>query len=200
MKGTGAVIYQCCDWLMRLAVLNILWLTFSMAGLLVFGVFPASAAASALLKEWVAGERPASFSYFRSIYRQSFFSSNTVFTGGSLVFILLGLNLYTSLQFQGILFYLFVSGTIFLMSGLFLLLMLTLLPLGSGEKTMPSLRHAFHLLMCYPGRLVSLSAGIVLLLVCIRYVPGILPLYSVNLILFLVVALFTNQLRLDAVS
>lgn len=190
MKGTGNLIYLVCDWLMRLAILNLLWITFTLMGGVVFGIFPASASCVALLKEWMAERRPHPVSFSWKIYKRSFLSANVVFLCTFALLILLALNLYTSLQFTGVWFYLFFSGTVFLGGGVLMTALLTFHPLSHGMKAKEALKNAVHLLLLYPGRLLSFIAGFALLLLCIRFIPGILPLYSVNIILLLSVLLF----------
>ncbi|ELK44373.1 DUF624 domain-containing protein [Halobacillus sp. BAB-2008] len=190
MKGTGNLIYLVCDWLMRLAILNVLWITFTLMGGVVFGIFPASSASVALLKEWMADRRPRVVTFYWKNYKRSFLSANAVFLCTFLFMLLLGLNIYTSLQFTGIWFYLFFSGTIFLGGGVLMTAILTFNPLSHGMKAVEALKNALHLLLLYPGRLISFIAGFVLLLLCFRFIPGILPLYSVNIILLLTVLLF----------
>ncbi|MCA1010681.1 YesL family protein [Halobacillus halophilus] len=190
MKGTGNLIYLVSDWLMRLAILNVLWIAFTLMGGGVFGIFPASAACVALLREWMADRRPPPVAFYWNIYKRSFLSANVVFLSTCVVLILLGLNIYTSLQFTGIWFYLFFSGTMFLGGGVLMTAILTFNPLSHGMKAKEALKNALHLLLLYPGRLLSFMAGFILLLLCIRFIPGILPLYSVNIILLLTVLLF----------
>ncbi|ARI78975.1 YesL family protein [Halobacillus mangrovi] len=190
MKGTGNVIYLVCDWLMRLAILNVLWIAFTLMGGGVFGIFPASAACVALLKEWIADRRPAPVAFYWKVYKRTFLQANVVFLSTFVLLILLGFNIYTSLQFTGAWFYLFFSGTVFLGGGVLMTATLSFIPLSHGKKAKEALKYALHLLLLYPGRLLTFFAGFALLLVCIRFIPGILPLYSVNIILMLTVLLF----------
>lgn len=190
MKGTGNVIYNVCDWMMRLAIINLLWIGFSLLGVVVFGVYPASVATVSLLKEWIAGRRPSPISYFWSHYKQSFLSANLAFFAGIVLMAILALNIYISLHFDGVWFYLFFSSSIFLLVGVGFVLLLALLPLSSGENFKPAIKYAALLLLMNPVRVLALILGLVLLGICIRTVPGILPLYSINVLLLMAVYLF----------
>lgn len=44
-----------CTWVMRLAYVNVLWILFSLAGLVVFGLMPATAAMFSVAREWAKG-------------------------------------------------------------------------------------------------------------------------------------------------
>ncbi|MCY8025234.1 YesL family protein [Bacillus sonorensis] len=48
--------YRFCDWVMRLALLNLLWIGFSAAGLVIFGLAPATCAMFAVTRQWAMGK------------------------------------------------------------------------------------------------------------------------------------------------
>lgn len=65
------------SWMTKLAYAHFLWMIFSAAGLIVFGVFPATAALMIVCKKWLDGESSVPvFHLFWSSYRSFFFSSN----------------------------------------------------------------------------------------------------------------------------
>ena len=65
------------QWIVRLVVLNILWILFSMIGLFVAGVFPASAAVFAIARKWVMGEQEIKiWPTFKQIFRREFATAN----------------------------------------------------------------------------------------------------------------------------
>lgn len=195
MSGTGNVIYIICDWLMRLAIANLLWITFSLLGVGVFGVFPASVATLALLREWLSNRRPSPLTFVWNTFRKTFISSNIVFWIGSSLLVILLLNSYISLHFQGVWFYLFISSSFFLMLGVIVIMLFSLLSLSDGGRAILSIKRAGKLLLLYPGRLVILLGGMILIGLCIRFIPGLIPLYSVNLVLLMVTYLFEVQLE-----
>lgn len=67
------------QWIVRLAVLNLLWFLFSFLGLLAGGVFPATAAALGVSRKWIMGESELKiWKTFKQLYRKEFVSSNIV--------------------------------------------------------------------------------------------------------------------------
>lgn len=67
------------SWTAKLAYAHFLWMLFSAAGLVVFGVFPATAALMKVCKKWLDGEDDVPvFHLFWASYRSSFFSSNQI--------------------------------------------------------------------------------------------------------------------------
>lgn len=91
MEPRGAItggLYRACEWIMRLAYLNLLWILFSVAGLFILGLFPSTAAMCAVIRKWLRGEGDTSvFQNFSSAYRCYFLKANV------LGYILLGLGI-----------------------------------------------------------------------------------------------------------
>ncbi|MBM7553144.1 YesL family protein [Thalassobacillus pellis] len=66
-------------WIMRLAVVNGLWFLFSLRGLLIGGIFPATAAVLGLARKWLMGQEEVKlWKTFKQIYRQEFVIANTI--------------------------------------------------------------------------------------------------------------------------
>ena len=78
--GEGVMYY--CEILMRLAVINLMWIGFTVAGLGLFGWAPASAAAYSVMKKsflgaGLTGTRTASlFKEFKASYKKEFVHAN----------------------------------------------------------------------------------------------------------------------------
>ncbi|HET7616371.1 MAG TPA: DUF624 domain-containing protein, partial [Bacillales bacterium] len=87
------------EWLTRLAYINILWLLFTLAGLVVFGFGPATNAMFALMRKWLLypEEDVPVWKTFYRIYRSEFVRSNVL---TSIVF-LLGVILYFDQAYFG---------------------------------------------------------------------------------------------------
>lgn len=77
MHGFVAGYYTFCVWLMRLAYLNFLWMLFSVLGLFIFGLMPATTAMFAVVRKWIMGEEDIPiFPTFWGTYRKDFFKTN----------------------------------------------------------------------------------------------------------------------------
>ncbi|WP_066051089.1 YesL family protein [Robertmurraya korlensis] len=77
MDGVMRGFYSISEWVMRLAYVNVLWIFFSMIGLLLFGFFPSTIAMFAVVRKWVRKEIDAPiFKIFWSTYRSEFLKSN----------------------------------------------------------------------------------------------------------------------------
>ncbi|MFC4025047.1 YesL family protein [Oceanobacillus longus] len=66
-------------WAMRLAYLNLLWIAFTLIGLILFGIMPATAAMFSVVRKWVLEEQdiPVVKTFWRS-YKKEFMQANAV--------------------------------------------------------------------------------------------------------------------------
>ncbi|MGN8646043.1 YesL family protein [Gracilibacillus sp. HCP3S3_G5_1] len=73
------MLYKTMVWLTRLAYLNLLWLFFSIVGLLLFGFFPSVVAAMAIERKWIRGNRDFPlFRQFWSEFKNNFMQANVI--------------------------------------------------------------------------------------------------------------------------
>lgn len=76
-KTTAGGFYTLCSWITKIAYINLLWIVFSIAGLLLFGIMPATIAICTVVRKWFLKEAEfAIFPVFVSTYKQEFFSAN----------------------------------------------------------------------------------------------------------------------------
>jgi uncharacterized membrane protein YesL len=70
-------VYRFCEWVTRLAYLNLLWITFSLAGLLVFGIMPATTAMFTVTRKWIMEDSDIPiFKTFFEAYKKEFKQAN----------------------------------------------------------------------------------------------------------------------------
>lgn len=66
-------------WTTKLALLNILWIAFTLIGLGVLGVFPATAAALGVVRKWLMGDKDIHiWSTFKKVYKEEFKYANMI--------------------------------------------------------------------------------------------------------------------------
>ncbi|MFA9557696.1 YesL family protein [Evansella sp. AB-rgal1] len=71
--------YTIADWIMRLALLNILWLCFTIIGIIVFGFMPATVAMFTVIRKLLKKEATVPLiKTFVSTYKKQFFPSNFI--------------------------------------------------------------------------------------------------------------------------
>ncbi|MDF2790223.1 MAG: hypothetical protein K0S80_3321, partial [Neobacillus sp.] len=115
------VIYTICDWIARLAYINLLWILFTLSGFIVFGFFPATIAMLATLRQFIRGNHPTVFQTFWHYYKKEFVNSNKL----GLVIVAIGFILFVNIRFlqstsNDMSSFLFYSSII--MSGIYLLI------------------------------------------------------------------------------
>lgn len=107
-------VYTACDRLVKLTYLNFLWVIFTLAGGVVAGIFPATAALFHMLRRLVRGETLNDvLQHYALFYKQEFIRSNKYglfFWAGA---VLLTVNLLLLTQFSGLLLIGIMSGMIF---------------------------------------------------------------------------------------
>ncbi|MFC4801942.1 YesL family protein [Neobacillus sp. GCM10023253] len=88
-------IYVVCNWIARLAYLNLLWILFTLSGFVIFGFFPATIAMLATLRQYLLKNHPPVFQTFWQYYKKEFHNSNKL----GLIFVAFGSILYVNITF-----------------------------------------------------------------------------------------------------
>jgi|SRR5690625_2687307 len=94
MDGFVGGYYRFAIWITNLAYLNILWILFTILGLGLFGLFPATVAMFAIIRKWQTKKDVPIFSTFWEYYRKEFIRSN--FLG--IIFLIIGYVLFIEFQ------------------------------------------------------------------------------------------------------
>lgn len=180
MKGMFGVFYKIADWVMRLAYVNILWIAFTLLGLIVFGFFPATAGMFSVVRKWLNKEEDVPvFKTFWDTYRSEFIKVNLF----GLMFFIIGLVLYYNLRIvqieTGIIYTLlfFSSGIILLFTiGAFLFFF----PIYVHFDLSPVqyIKHSILIPPSKPIEFLFMVAGVILVYMIMEKVPGLLPFYS----------------------
>lgn len=97
MKGFTNSIYKTSDWIMKLAYVNILWIIFSLIGLVILGLFPATIAMFTVVRKWVYSDQESfsAFKLFWNTYKKEFLKSNVI----GLIIMIISYLFYLEIQF-----------------------------------------------------------------------------------------------------
>jgi uncharacterized membrane protein YesL len=152
-----------CQWITRLAYINLLWLLFMILGLFILGAAPATVAMFTLIRKWIMGESDLPvFTTYWETYKKEFWKAN------SLGFILAGISIILYLDWrlisslQGSL-YPILMGCLIGVVFLFLVITLFIFPVyvQYEYKTLQYIKTAFLLGISYPlYTMVMISAAI----------------------------------------
>lgn len=77
--GLSGGLYRIGNWIIRLFILNLLWIFFSLFGLLIFGLFPATIAMYTVVRKWIRENKdmPMLRTFWDS-YRTNFLKANAI--------------------------------------------------------------------------------------------------------------------------
>ncbi|MFD1607479.1 YesL family protein [Oceanobacillus luteolus] len=177
-------VYEYSSWIMKMIYLNLLWIIFSLAGLVVFGFFPATQAMFAVTRRWILGEKEIPvFKTFWQAYKAGFVQVNII----GYVLTILGVILYIDLKFfqqsEHLLFSVLAFFIIFAMF-IFFAMILYIFPMYVHYKfkTLEYLRKAFVIVLGKPLNTIMMIVGSYLLYVFISMMPVLLLFASGSLV------------------
>lgn len=176
--------YLVMEWITRLAYLNIVWIAFTVMGLVVFGIGPATVSAFAVSRKWIKGETDFQLlPLFWNTYKEEFLKANLLVWP----LLLAGAILYIDYQylffFEGVVFFLllfvFVQMTI-----AYILVMLYVFPLyvTYRRKTFQYYKAALSLGFSSPFTSLTMFISLLGMGVLLERYPGLLPFFSVSTI------------------
>ncbi|RBW70789.1 YesL family protein [Bacillus taeanensis] len=160
-SGLTGFLYRISEWSMRLAYVNLLWISFTLVGLVLFGLFPATAAMFAVIRKWVMGERDVPvFKTFYQAYKAEFLKINLF----GYILAIIGYVLFIDYQFFDsmensslhLLSYLFLTLLIFY--GLFLLYVFPVF-VHYDIKTFQLIKNVFLVAISNPFSTVMMIVG-----------------------------------------
>jgi uncharacterized membrane protein YesL len=187
MNGAIGGFYRLCDWIMKLAYINILWISFSLLGLIVFGLFPATAAMFVIVRKILMDkdEIPILKTFWES-YKSEFLKSNIL----GLILIITGYILYidilflrNSTGFINLLYY----PTLVLALG-FVLTLLYVFPtfVHFDQRILQVIKNAFVIMLMNPLSTVLMVIGSFAVYLLMTTIPGLIPLFSGSILSFVI--------------
>lgn len=186
LVGVTGRFFKTCEFISKMAYVNLLWILFTVLGLGIFGFMPSTIALFTVTRKWIMGERDIPvFKTFWTTYRKEFFKS-TIF--GALLFII-GYIIYVDLTLlpTGGLFT-FLRAGIFICGILYTILLLYIFPIYvhyDWKKTL-YLRYALLIGIAHPHYTALITIGIVALYYICVTIPGLIPFFSVSLFSYVV--------------
>lgn len=188
-SGLTSGVYRICNWIMRLAIVNLLWMGFTLVGLVIFGFAPATTALFAIIRKWVMGHDDVPiFKTFWSNYRSEFVRANIL----GLIFLIVGYILYVdfrfSLDFEGalqpvLLVGIMLVGIVYLLTLMYLFPVLVHFELRSLKQY---IKNAFLIGVSQLPSTLLMIGGAFLTYLIIRFLPGTLLFFSASVLSFCV--------------
>lgn len=193
-KGFIGFIYTLMEWITRIAYINILWVFFSLLGLLIFGIAPATLAMFTVTKKFIIDKIPdvRIFSTFWTEFKSNFLRANGLVWPLLLVAYILYIDFQYLPKFPGILYYImlfvFVNVTI-----IFIIVSLYIFPvyINFRRDIWESYKFSFVIGISYPFTTISMLVAIFVLGLFLERIPGLIPFFSISLVSF-TINFFTN--------
>jgi uncharacterized membrane protein YesL len=174
-------VYTFCDWVARLAYINLLWILFTLSGFVIFGFFPATIALLATLRQFIRKNHPPVFQTFWQYYKKEFFNSNKL----GLMIVAIGFILYLNITFlqstsTNMSSFLFYSSVI--MSGIyFLIICYTLASYVEVEQPLGThLKNALLITISNPLPSLFIIFGFAAVYFAVTYLSGLGFFFSVS--------------------
>lgn len=190
MDGQGAMggFYRVAERIMLFAYLNILWILFTLLGLIVLGIMPSTIAMLTVYRKWLMGERDTPiFRLYAKTYKNEFFKGN----GLGLFLVIIGYILYVDFVYlgtvEGILNHIF-TAVLFIAGILYLLLLAYLIPVyvHYDLKFFQYIKQSLMIGVISPLMTILMLLSLIALYFVFRMIPGLIPLFSFSVIGFII--------------
>jgi len=173
-------LYTICEWIMKLAYINLLWIMFTVSGLILLGFMPATTALFTVVRKWFMKETEVPiWKTFFSVYKSEFIKSNSF----GLVFLIAGIMLYVDyyliLNLEGII-RIVATSILLLISCLYLITVLFFFPVYVHYELKFSdyFKYSFFLGVLNIHILMLAILGLAADMFLLFYIPGLLPFFS----------------------
>jgi uncharacterized membrane protein YesL len=181
--GTMGGIYRVTEWITKFAYLGILWMFFSLLGLILFGLFPATISTFVITRKWVQGytDIPITKTFWQT-YKKEFKKGNII----GFIYYIIGYLLYLDFQLIANISNSALQITSFSLVLISLVLLLTLLYLFPVyvhyEYTIIHVfKNAFLISVLRPLNTLMMIAGAFAVYGVIRLIPGLIPFFAISL-------------------
>lgn len=181
--------YLLLEWIMWLAYINLLWIGSVLAGLIVFGIFPATVAMFTVIRHLLLKDTTGKqiLNTFALTYKREFFKSNVIGLIYTLVGYLLYLDFLYTQNMTGASYYVFQTGLIFI-SIIYFISLLYIIPVyvHYDLKLHHYFKHAFLIGILSPAITILIVIGLGLLYFLLVFIPGLIPLIMTSTIALII--------------
>lgn len=186
----GTTLFKITEWISRLARLNLLWIGFTLLGLVIFGFFPATVAMFVVVRQWLRGKTDLPISdSFRQAYRQEFVKAN----GIGLIIGVIGAVLYLNVIFLDLnnspnIFLVSVPVYLFILFASLTLLYLFPVYAHYNLGNFNLVKQAILIMIIHPFQSLMMVIGIAASVVTMYYIPALLFFFGGSFIALLLMA------------
>lgn len=193
-QGFTGVFYQVCVWIMRLIYVNLLWIAFTILGLILFGIGPATTALFAVSRKWLMGEREiAIFPTFWESYRKELVTSNILLAILLLVGVVLYIDYRILVELEGQIYTILLIGLLGIVM-IYIFIFLFIFPVLAHYKlkTFQYLRQTFLIVISSPFKMLFTVICAVLFMFILYKIPGLIPFYAGSIMSIMIMYIATT--------
>lgn len=174
LHGIFKWVYDLGNWLAKVMYLHFIWAIFTILGLVVFGISPATAALFSVIHKWFDEDFDTPiFKNFYSVYRSQFLKSN----GLGLIMIGLGIFLYFDMNISKQLiqsFYVHIFLVIIIFLYAITLMYIFLVFVRYELRFFQYFKQSFFIAMARPMETIAIIISLVLLFYLFSFLPVLL--------------------------
>ncbi|UOQ83414.1 YesL family protein [Gracilibacillus salinarum] len=176
-----SVILVGCNWVVRLAYINVLWCVFTMLGGIIFGWAPATVSSFTIMRRWMEKEEFRILPYFWKIYKKEFLQANASGLINLVIFIILLTNLLILSNTSSLLTPVFIIGnwSLFLLFTIFMLIFYVVYTFVEGSTLLKYQQALFFSISRLPISLLILLVNASWVWILFQF-PGLILLFSVS--------------------
>jgi uncharacterized membrane protein YesL len=168
-------LFTLTEWITKFAYVNLLWIGFSLLGLVLFGISPATVAMFTLIRKWIIGESDIPvFQTFWGTYKKEFLRSN----GLGMVLALLASIIYIDLYYIKI----DTSFQIPLYLIIFAIIMTVLyifpVYVHYEVKFIQLFKNAFFIMIVNPAANIMMLIGFIASIFVMKFIPALLFIFG----------------------
>ncbi|RDE26933.1 YesL family protein [Parageobacillus thermoglucosidasius] len=182
-------LYRVCEWIARLAYINVLWILFTIVGLTLLGIAPATVALFTIVRKWLLFQDDGIpvFKTFVRTYKKEFWSANRI----GLLFIAVAYILYIDVLYIAHVsapWQLPFSVALLIMLVFYAVTLLYVFPIYVHYELCfwQYVKYAFLIGMANPFMTLAMIISLGILLVVLLYVPGLIPFFSISIFALIV--------------
>lgn len=182
------VIYRICIWISKLAYINLLWILFSLIGLVILGITPSTVGVYAVVRKWQREgiDHTPILQTFWTTYKKEFWKANLL----GFVFVFIGIILYFDLKFfypqTGWASLLLFSFSIVL-SFYYFIALLFIFPIfvHYDLKFSQQLKYSFIIPLLRPSETLIALAGVLAICLIVTTYTSLIFFFSISLVSFI---------------
>lgn len=188
MGGGAFGLLRIPEWMLKFVYLTLLWIVFSLIGLILLGVFPATAALFAIQRQWVKKDADLPITkHFIHFYKKNFVNSNLL----GYIWVITGFTLFIYFQLiqlldgslYTVIYYLFLVLTLFyVLTASYSFAVLVHFEM----KWLSVIKNAFLIMIISPLNSLMIVSGFVILFFLFWHNPGLLFIFGPSVLTFLI--------------